>query len=547
MTHPQINWIKMPFRFNVLLTVMMLLILVASCEEKFDRRQVLFTDVILPLSPTEVKIESIVVDASDDVQAFGYCWSTSPQPTIANDTVKYIGSPPTTFVGIVDALSMDVQYFVRAYVIDAHGVHYGNEISFLNNYFPLFQVTRISGFTESWFEVESSILLEEKDSISEYGHVWSNDPEPSIEDESDHRAAYNPSSPAGELTFHSQLTDLVLSTKYYVRPYYKNQWGVCYGSSLVINVPAVILPGAWTELNFPEPAEFPSFFHCGLQDENAIYLLTGNNGEYGSATTPSAPNVIPDVFSNNCYKILPGQGGVTEEIAPFPGSLRLFPRGFNINGKLYLGFGYEDVYPEFMPLKQMWEYDPATNVWRTRRTLTATGGVLFTAALNGFGYAIVKNGEKVEIWRYTPESNAWARRLSNIQPVPDITPNISNAIIAYGDHLYFDAGSSVIQYNTVANTWSVIGDFGALAFFVYKEHVYAIDGLYQVQRWEGTKPWSYRQRLPLDRRTDGGNGFVAESFVSITIADEPVIGIFVAPEYVDFIPDNSLWFKYSER
>lgn len=59
----------------------------------------------------------------------GVCWSTSPYPTIDNET-KIIGSGLGDFSATVTELQKETTYYVRAYAINSAGVGYGEDVVF---------------------------------------------------------------------------------------------------------------------------------------------------------------------------------------------------------------------------------------------------------------------------------------------------------------------------------------------------------------------------------------------------------------------------------
>lgn len=64
----------------------------------------------------------------------GVCWSTNPNPTIADnktaDTASLVGGHPTgIFSGFVKHLSKSTTYYIRAYATNESGTGYGNQIT----------------------------------------------------------------------------------------------------------------------------------------------------------------------------------------------------------------------------------------------------------------------------------------------------------------------------------------------------------------------------------------------------------------------------------
>ncbi|MBZ0244190.1 MAG: DUF285 domain-containing protein, partial [Bacteroidales bacterium] len=63
--------------------------------------------------------------------AHGFCWNTTGTPTLGDNSVNNGAAATTgTFTSNLTALSPETTYFVRAYVTNAIGTTYGNEVSF---------------------------------------------------------------------------------------------------------------------------------------------------------------------------------------------------------------------------------------------------------------------------------------------------------------------------------------------------------------------------------------------------------------------------------
>jgi uncharacterized protein (TIGR02145 family) len=68
-------------------------------------------------------------DGGAEVQFRGVCWSTSQNPTFADNHTSD-GTGMGTFVSELTGLSPNTPYFVRAYAINSAGYAYGNEVTF---------------------------------------------------------------------------------------------------------------------------------------------------------------------------------------------------------------------------------------------------------------------------------------------------------------------------------------------------------------------------------------------------------------------------------
>jgi uncharacterized protein (TIGR02145 family) len=72
---------------------------------------------------------TITNDGGAPVTVRGVCWSTSPNPTIANSKTTD-GTGTGTFSSSITGLSPLTTYYVRAYATNIEGTAYGNEVSF---------------------------------------------------------------------------------------------------------------------------------------------------------------------------------------------------------------------------------------------------------------------------------------------------------------------------------------------------------------------------------------------------------------------------------
>ena len=87
---------------------------------------------------TEITAESAtsggVITSNSFVQmkSKGVCWSTNPNPTIA-DTFSENGNFNDDYTSFIYNLSSNTTYYVRAYVEDCNGFYYGDELSFTTN------------------------------------------------------------------------------------------------------------------------------------------------------------------------------------------------------------------------------------------------------------------------------------------------------------------------------------------------------------------------------------------------------------------------------
>ena len=73
---------------------------------------------------------SISSDGGNAVTAYGVCWATTTNPTIANNKTTD-GSGVGNFSSSITGLTTGTNYYVRAYATNSAGTSYGNQLSFM--------------------------------------------------------------------------------------------------------------------------------------------------------------------------------------------------------------------------------------------------------------------------------------------------------------------------------------------------------------------------------------------------------------------------------
>ena len=94
------------------------------------------TAVISNISDTSATSGGIISDiGSSPITARGVCWSTVPNPTIAdNKTADGVGIG--NFISHINGVNWHTTFYVRAYATNAVGTAYGNELQFTTTGFP---------------------------------------------------------------------------------------------------------------------------------------------------------------------------------------------------------------------------------------------------------------------------------------------------------------------------------------------------------------------------------------------------------------------------
>lgn len=172
-------------------------------------------------------------------------------------------------------------------------------------------------------------------------------------------------------------------------------------------------------------------------------------------------------------------GGAWEELGNTPMSGRSGAVGFSINGKGYVALGRNNS----GALNDLWEYDPATNLWIQRADFPGTARIgAFAFVIDGRAYVGTGNdfsgtGFKRDVYEYNPANNTWTAKADfpeDFNAGAGITSGVSFVVNNLG---YVGLGNTGLnntkafyRYTPTTNTWTPIAEFagagriGAVAF-----------------------------------------------------------------------------------
>ncbi len=123
------------------------------------------TSTILPTSPNSATGGgSITSDGGAHVTDRGVCWSTSPNPEVAN-LFTSDGDGTGAFTSSIEGLSGGVTYHVRAYAKNSAGTGYGLDVPFTTPQNPVITVTS-PNIETNWY-TKTSHAITWNDNISE--------------------------------------------------------------------------------------------------------------------------------------------------------------------------------------------------------------------------------------------------------------------------------------------------------------------------------------------------------------------------------------------
>jgi len=178
------------------------------------------------LTPSPSSGGTITSDGGYSITSKGVCWSTSPNPTI-NDNSTNNGTGASNFTSILPNLLPITTYYYRAYATNSIGTGYGITYTFATLSKPQITTSAVSSITQTTCSSGGTISSDGGATITAKGVCWSTNPNPTIV------LTTKTNDGTGTATFISSITGLLPITTYYVRVYSTNSFGTAYGQELV--------------------------------------------------------------------------------------------------------------------------------------------------------------------------------------------------------------------------------------------------------------------------------------------------------------------------
>jgi uncharacterized protein (TIGR02145 family) len=185
---------------------------------------------------TAISGGNITSDGGTPVTARGICWSTSPNPTVTNDSTRN-GVGAGAFTSNIVRLLGSTTYYVRAYAINTAGVAYGNQITFTTPVptLPSITTTPLSSTTSVSVATGGSIVNNGGALITARGMVWDTLTNPLVTKNRSINGSLNN-------IFLDTIRGLAGSRVYYVRSYATNSAGTAYGNEVIFTTFPPVVP-----------------------------------------------------------------------------------------------------------------------------------------------------------------------------------------------------------------------------------------------------------------------------------------------------------------
>lgn len=162
-------------------------------------------------------------DCGGPITERGFCYSTSPNPSVLNNIVT-VSSSSNTYSGTLSSLSPATLYYVCAYSKNDTGIYYSDSVQFTTSSGNItFDTPSISNIQPQSATVSVTIRDTGGSTVTERGFCYSTLPNPTV---ANSKLTISSSSN----TYSGTLSSLIPSTKYYVRAYAKNAFRAYYSS-----------------------------------------------------------------------------------------------------------------------------------------------------------------------------------------------------------------------------------------------------------------------------------------------------------------------------
>jgi hypothetical protein len=253
--------------------------------DKVPKKPVILSTGILNISNAAVTIEVLIEnDSLTEIISRGICLSIEPNPDTSS-IVSYQGVGAGQFIGVIDNLSPNTNYFIRSFALNSIGITYSDQISFkttnLSGSTPTISTYNPNSITSNSAKIQAQIIDNGGVPVTLSGFCYSTQPNPDLQDSYTTDGSLNG-------MFESNLTNLLSNTTYYVRSYACNSVGTGYGNQVTFTTieSTAILVG----MNDCSSLTSISSLYYGLNGTSAAWGIssTGYSGSCWSAPPPSS-------------------------------------------------------------------------------------------------------------------------------------------------------------------------------------------------------------------------------------------------------------------
>lgn len=170
---------------------------------------------------------SVVSDGAGKISDAGFCYATTPNPTIAGSK-KSCGVQTGAFTTTLSGLQENTHYYVRAYVINERGTGYGEQVEFTTLALtpPALSAVTVSDVTYKSAAFAASVTSVGNGTLKRAGFCYATHHDPTVADQVLNCGATT--------TLQSTASALTPATTYYVRAFAENEKGIAYSAEVTL-------------------------------------------------------------------------------------------------------------------------------------------------------------------------------------------------------------------------------------------------------------------------------------------------------------------------
>ena len=369
---------------------------------------------------------NITSDGGATIIARGVCWSTSPNPTFADNHTSN-GSGTGSFISNISGLSQTTTYYIRAYATNGLGSAYGNQLVFTTTVsnLPVIITSEVTNITQITASSGGNITSDGGSAVLFRGVCWSTNPGPTISDN-------HTTNGDGTGVFVSNLTGLTINTLYYLRAYAVNSNGTNYGNEI-------------TFVTFPTVTTTPI---------SNITQTTANSGgnviQGGGVTiivrgvcwsTSQNPTIVDNLTINGS-----GTGNYTSNLTGLTGNTVYYVRAYVTNGS-GTSYGGQESFTT-APLLATVATEPV--IYITPTTATSGGNVIHDggASVTARGVCWSTTASPTIADNHTNNGSGIGAFISNLT---GLNPSTTYYIRTYASNNAGTAYGNKVSFTTLAN------------------------------------------------------------------------------------------------
>lgn len=359
-----------------------LLITIMSCDKEdfaFDLPKVIKLPTLITYDISNITLNSascdseITFDGGAPVMASGVCYATTSNPTTTNFTVN-AGSSGGYFYSLINELSPNTTYYVRAFASNSAGTGYGNQMVFktLSTIATITTapVTNITAFAAT---SGGNVITDGGAPVNLRGVCYSTYSNPTVSNN------YVVSG-SGSGSFTTNITNLLPNTTYYVRAFAQNEIGMSYGSQY----------------------SFTTSSALAIVTTSTITNITASSATIGGDITSDAGSAITNrgvcyattsnpTISNSYVLSGTGMGSFTSNLTGLLQNTTYYVRAFAINS-YGIAYGTQSSFKTYAEIASL-TTTSITNITASSATsggnITSDGGTTITN--RGVCYATTSN------------------------------------------------------------------------------------------------------------------------------------------------------------